>query len=318
MMRVLSLLIILSLFNSGCDLINILNNDSETTLLLSASYSDDEPYQLYIYDVESGAFDKLTNEKYGVRYFDWSKEANRIIYLTVDSENKKQYLKTINIDGSYPKTIHTDWANHKRISSIQWSPNGMEIVFTLGSIGTTFPFGDIYTLNIEEEKTSQITEDINTESFPFWDIDGSKIYYTSNNESGLNLYSVTIDGSNRTQLTQFNNSGYFRWFSKNKNLMLHGRLDTLTQSKRQWNSYLYDVKTGESNLLDLTPISVENNFRFSVITPIKDKSGVIVTKNHQWNDDHGTTLYLWNTETNALDKLLNASSIGHIQAIDID
>ena len=317
MIRVLSLLIILSLFNSGCDLINILNNDSETIILLSASYSDDEPYQLYIYDVESGAFDKLTNEKYGVRYFDWSKETKRIVYGANLDKNQTIAFKTVKLDGTFSNTLKTKDGENVFGSYAHWSPDGKSITYQFGpAVHGYFSEEEIYTYHVDNKRITQLTDNWHWDFFPVWSSDGEKVYFNSERDGEFNLFSMNITNNKEEQIS-FERKGFgFRWFDKEQNLLIYDSRDSLINGTTRWVNRIFDLNTNDSYQLTFAPYKSKTNFNYRLIEYV-DQTTVLLAESHSWNYDHGTTLYFWNTETGELKKIFDAPSIGKAQVIDI-
>lgn len=317
MIRVL-LFITAALTLFSCDIVNIFGSDSDNILLFSAYYTENEPAQLYLFNVRTQALIRVTNEKYGVRFFDWSNEANRIVYETNENQSYSPILKTVHIDGSYPTILRTEDGKKIKGSFANWSPDGKRIVYQVrAKIEGEFA-GQLYTYTIKHQKKTRITKNLFNNSLPVWSKAGDKIYYNSDRNSKRNLFSIDVDGTNETQLTDFENASLFRHFSSKNSQFIYSHRDSSIYSSNPWNTYLLDLHTGNSELIDVDNIPSENNFNFRIISTTEDPNTLIVSKTHPWVMSHGATLFFWNYRTGELTKLLNAPRIVNAKAIDID
>ena len=84
--------------------------------------------------------------------------------------------------------------------SLDVSPDGQTIVFDL--------LGDLYTLPIAGGKATQLTSGLAYDAQPRWSPDGKKIVFVSDRSGGDNVYLMTLDKRDTTQLTQGNSMQY--------------------------------------------------------------------------------------------------------------
>ncbi|PID27176.1 MAG: hypothetical protein CR982_06905 [Candidatus Cloacimonadota bacterium] len=122
---------------------------------------------LYIYNIEKKDLKKLTNDIFSVSYPKFSKDGKKILFSSDRGED-------LNI-----KTI--DW-------SIDLSNMNLNL-------------SDIYCLNLEDSRLTQITDTpLDKENYPFW-IDEDRIGYTSDKTGVSNIYFSNLDGSNSYPVT---------------------------------------------------------------------------------------------------------------------
>ncbi|HEX2166106.1 MAG TPA: amidohydrolase family protein [Longimicrobiales bacterium] len=84
--------------------------------------------------------------------------------------------------------------------SLDVSPDGRTIVFDL--------LGDIYTLPIEGGKATRLTDGMPFDAQPRFSPDGEKIVFVSDRSGGDNVWTMTLDLRDTTQVTQGNSALY--------------------------------------------------------------------------------------------------------------
>ncbi len=84
--------------------------------------------------------------------------------------------------------------------SLDVSPDGGTIVFDM--------LGDLYTVPIAGGRATRITSGIAFDGQPRFSPDGSRIAYTSDLDGGENVWIMSLDGSDATQLTEGKVSRY--------------------------------------------------------------------------------------------------------------
>ena len=85
--------------------------------------------------------------------------------------------------------------------SLDVSPDGQTIVFDM--------LGDIYTVPITGGKATALTTGLSFDAQPRFSPDGKKIAFVSDRSGGDNLYTMSLDRSDTTQVTQGNSNQYF-------------------------------------------------------------------------------------------------------------
>jgi Tol biopolymer transport system component len=84
--------------------------------------------------------------------------------------------------------------------SLDVSPDGEQIVFDL--------LGDIYTLPIEGGTATRITEGMAYDAQPRYSPDGESVVFVSDRSGGQNVWTMRLDFTDTTQVTQGNNNAY--------------------------------------------------------------------------------------------------------------
>jgi Tol biopolymer transport system component len=120
----------------------------------------------------------------------WSPDGQRLVFNTIYSETA---LYVVNADGSQLRQIAPQGAFG------QWSPTGNRIVFESITSGNQ----DIYAINPDGSGLAQLTATPDSESFPVWSPDGTRIAYrwqglVDPNPAGApsGIYVMGADGQN--------------------------------------------------------------------------------------------------------------------------
>ncbi len=84
--------------------------------------------------------------------------------------------------------------------SVDVSPDGQRIVFDL--------LGDLYTLPITGGAATRLTQGMAFDAMPRWSPDGKRIAYISDRSGGMNLWMISADGRDTTQLSRTTDDTY--------------------------------------------------------------------------------------------------------------
>ena len=84
-----------------------------------------------------------------------------------------------------------------------WSPDGTRIVFVRSNYAGATPLADIWAVDPDGSKLTQLTSVTEQDGNPLWSPDGTKIYFTRCNSdcSATDVWVMNPDGSNVTQVT---------------------------------------------------------------------------------------------------------------------
>ena len=179
--------------------------------------------QIWIYNVNSKTFHRLTNEGFNIEP-DWSNKGNKIAYTTgigtsdiIISDTNGVKLTNINF-AMYPSWSPTDdsicylgknstltilkildlsFKEFLIVNTFDWNPFTNEIVYALYDYDLHRSEISIYDFLINKEKKLNINNGYN----PSWSSDGEKIVYSSNIGDKVILCIINKDGSNNKQIT---------------------------------------------------------------------------------------------------------------------
>jgi TolB protein len=129
----------------------------------------------------------------------------RISFLEFNSATHSTDIYTINPDGSDERQLTSFSGNQFVVNSAQWSPNGRQLVFP---IGTNNPVpGQIWVMNADGSNQHVVFTDATNFDFnPTFSPDGKHIAFTRCQPGGAPpcaIYQIRSDGSDLTALTNF-------------------------------------------------------------------------------------------------------------------
>src|SRR5215204_3252588 len=85
--------------------------------------------------------------------------------------------------------------------SVDVSPNGQTLAFDL--------LGDLYTMPIAGGTATPLTRGMAFDGQPRWSPDGKKIVYVSDRDGGWNLWTISADKRDTTQITRGKTNNYY-------------------------------------------------------------------------------------------------------------
>jgi tricorn protease len=173
--------------------------------LIAFSGEYDGNTDVYVMNIKGGNIKRLTFNPAHDEVLGWHSTENKILFRSRRSPGtgiETSRIYTISPDGGLPKPlILIEGARGS------FSPEGTKIAFnkTARSYRTWKRYQggraqDIYLYNLENDQETQLTDFEGTDRFPMW-IDDA-IYFTSDRDGHLNLYSIQPDKQNLTQLTK--------------------------------------------------------------------------------------------------------------------
>ncbi|MBL0178489.1 MAG: PD40 domain-containing protein [Gemmatimonadetes bacterium] len=127
--------------------------------------------------------------------------------------------------------------------SLDVSPDGQTIVFDL--------LGDLYTLPITGGKATRITSGMAYDVQPRFSPDGKRVVFVSDRSGGENVWMLSLDGKDTTQLTKGNNNLYVspEW-TPDGDYVVASKSGQLGGAAKLW---MYNVKGGTGVALSATP-----------------------------------------------------------------
>ena len=212
-------------------------------IAFTAEYDGNQ--DVYIMNSKGGNITRLTFHPGFDEVIGWHPTTNKILFRSsrqLESGIPTQRIFTISPDGGFPEPLML--AEAARGS---FSPDGDRIAFNKTSrSGRTWKryeggrAQEIYLYDFENNSEKQLTDFEGTDRFPMWI--GDKIYFTSDRDGHLNLYSVDENGQNINQLTKHDTyDARFPSAGKEKIVYEHGG-----------DIYAYDLQSEETEKIDIS------------------------------------------------------------------
>lgn len=144
------------------------------------------------------------------------------------------------------------------IGSVSWSPDGEKIAFQ----GSNGPFADIYVYNLKDNTLMNLTNDVFSDSDPYWSMDSQTVYFASDrgDKTALNtfkedfnqllqpdmnqtdLYSVRLGSARAVRLTMTSD-----WSEMRPIETSGGKLFFISDQNGIQNIFVMDLQTRESS-----------------------------------------------------------------------
>ena len=127
--------------------------------------------------------------------------------------------------------------------SVDVSPDGQQVVFDL--------LGDLYTLPITGGKATRLTSGMGYDAQPRYSPDGKKVVFVSDRSGGDNVWIMSLDGKDTTQVTKGNDNLYVspEWTPDGKQVIA-SKSGSLFGTAKPW---IYDVDGGNGLPLSTQP-----------------------------------------------------------------
>ncbi len=181
----------------------------------------DQCRDVYLIPAEGGPAERLTYHPWSEWVLGWAPDGENIIFRSMRKEAHYIYkLYTISKDGGFPEDM-----NLGEVSLITFEPGGKRIAFNRFSrefrTWKRYRGGlaqDIWVGNPETMQFKQVTDYEGTDAFPMWA--GDRIYFISDRDATMNIYSMRPDGSDIKQHT-FHDEYDIRWPSLGGNRIVY-------------------------------------------------------------------------------------------------
>ncbi|WP_337169650.1 amidohydrolase family protein [Gemmatimonas aurantiaca] len=138
---------------------------------------------------------------------------------------------------------HTFTTTRGTWMSVDVSPDGQTLVFDL--------LGDLYTLPIAGGKATRLTSGMAYDAQPRFSPDGRKVVFVSDRSGGENVWLLSLDLKDTTQLTRGNNNMYISpEFTPDGKYVIASRSGGLGGAAKLW---MYHIDGGNGVPLSMTP-----------------------------------------------------------------
>lgn len=138
----------------------------------------------------------------------WTPDGKNILYRTraFTFNDFTGQLMTVSISGGLPQAVPL-----KNGGFASFDPKGKKLaynyIFREFRTWKRYKGGmadDIRVFDFDTKKSERITDNTSQDIFPMWSQDGSKIFYISDREDYMNLYSYDVNSKKTTKHTEFN------------------------------------------------------------------------------------------------------------------
>lgn len=171
------------------------------------AYACRQDDDIYLINADGSSKRNLTNSPQYESCPDWSPDGSSIVYMAETDQDKEEFnILVINTDGSNPRQI-TD--NTFINAHPKWSPDGTKIAFVSNRNG---PFA-LFTMNADGSNIKYLATLTNIETLDIiealsisWSPDGAKIAFTSDRQGNFDLFTINVDGTNLSNITNSANT----------------------------------------------------------------------------------------------------------------
>jgi Tol biopolymer transport system component len=132
----------------------------------------------------------LTNNLMNDYFIGWSPDGKKILFQS-NSEETGYGLSLMNSDGSQSESLirKNDFMYNEN-----WSPDGKKVAYYFRY------HGDIYSIEIDSRKDTQLTEYIGQDDCPVWSADSRKIIFITQRDGPREIFIMNEDGSDEKLL----------------------------------------------------------------------------------------------------------------------
>ncbi len=160
---------------------------------IAYSLADGESAQLWVANADGSGAKQLTNTPFFINSSPtWSPDNRRIAFVSNRGGSPQIYV--MDADGGEATRL-TFQGNYNQTPD--WSPRGDLIAFTARDERNAF---DLFTVDVNTKKITRLTQDQGNNEEPSFSPNGRLILFTSTRNGPSQLFVMTFDGNNQTQL----------------------------------------------------------------------------------------------------------------------
>ncbi len=195
--------------------------------------------------------------------------------------------------------------------SLDVSPDGQTIVFDL--------LGDLYTMPITGGKATRLSSGLAYEGMPRFSPDGKKIVFVSDRSGGDNVWMMSLDMKDTTQLTRGNNNLYISpEFTPDGKYVIASRSGGLGGAAKLW---MYHVDGGNGVPLAITPAPAATQKQLGAAFGNNPRYIWYATRNGDWQYNAIGPQYqlaVWDRETGRATQMTTRFGSGARPALSAD
>lgn len=154
-----------------------------------------QKFQLIVADADGENQRLVLESRYPLMSPSWSPDGQWLAYVSFENKRSAVYVQFVRT-GERRQVSARAGINGAPV----WSPDGKKLALTLGgSSGNP----DIYTLELQTQNLTRLTDDPSIDTEPAWAPDGKSIYFTSDRAGGPQIYRIGVNPGDRPKRITF-------------------------------------------------------------------------------------------------------------------
>ncbi len=196
-----------------------------------------QKFQLIVADADGENQRLVLESRYPLMSPSWSPDGQWLTYVSFENKRSAVYVQFVRT-GERRQVSARAGINGAPV----WSPDGKKLALTLGgSSGNP----DIYTLDLQTQNLTRLTDDPAIDTEPAWSPDGRYIYFTSDRAGGPQIYRIgSTPGDRPKRITFTGNYNARPRVSADGNL-----LAVVTQDSGNYRVAVQDLNSGTFRVL---------------------------------------------------------------------
>lgn len=162
-------------------------------VVFSAKKTEKEDYELFLFDIQSGLLEQLTDNEFEDIAPDFSPGGTSIAYSA--NPNGVYDLFEIDLESHKISPLVEEAGTDK--TEPAWSPDGKFLSYQSNAYGDN----DIFILTVADGTFIRITEDDSQETQANWQVDGKSLVFVSDNDGDFDVNTIPVNSATKTMLT---------------------------------------------------------------------------------------------------------------------
>jgi TolB protein len=196
-----------------------------------------QKFQLIVADADGENQRLVLESRYPLMSPSWSPDGQWLAYVSFENKRSAIYVQFVRT-GERRQVSARAGINGAPV----WSPDGKKLALTLGgSSGNP----DIYTLELQTQNLTRLTDDPAIDTEPAWSPDGKSIYFTSDRAGGPQIYRIGVNPGDRPKRITFTGN-----YNARPRLSADGNLlAVVTQDSGNYRVAVQDLNSGTFRVL---------------------------------------------------------------------
>jgi TolB protein len=196
-----------------------------------------QKFQLIVADADGENQRLVLESRYPLMSPSWSPDGQWLAYVSFENKRSAVYVQFVRT-GERRQVSARAGINGAPV----WSPDGKKLALTLGgSSGNP----DIYTLELQTQNLTRLTDDPAIDTEPAWSPDGKSIYFTSDRAGGPQIYRIGVNPGDRPKRITFTGN-----YNARPRLSADGNLlAVVTQDSGNYRVAVQDLNSGTFRVL---------------------------------------------------------------------